>query len=259
MEEVGYYDDPERYQAEYSFLAADVEWYRRHTLALGGPALVLGCGTGRHVFHLAAAGLDVDGIDNAPAMLDFARSRAVPMRSEITRRVQFFSADMRRFSLPRKYRTVLAPLNCLMHLHSDDEMLACLGRVKSHLTSNGGLLFDVAHPRPELLANTDDPRGVPLREIRVRGVTYLQRERHEYHADTGISEAVFQFEPRETGLSAFQCRLRLRMFSATEIEDLLHRAGFVIEEKFGNFQDQPFRKDGISQIFVARPALIVAG
>ena len=126
-------------------------------LPFHSPLQVLGCGTGRHVFHLAAAGLDVDGIDNAPAMLDFARSRALPMRAEITRRGGFFQADMRGFSLPRSYRSFLAPLNCLMHLHSDDEMLACLGRVKSQLTSNGGLLFDVAHPLPELLAPTDDP------------------------------------------------------------------------------------------------------
>jgi SAM-dependent methyltransferase len=247
MEQRDYYDDPERYDAEYGFLSADLEWYRSRVSESGGPALVLGCGTGRVLFHLARAGIRVDGIDNKPAMLDLARSRALT----IGRDIGLFEADIRDFSLSRRYRAVVAPLNLLMHLHSDRELLECLECVKTHLLDRGILLFDISNPRDEILLEHGGPQGIPLRDVVVRGVKYLQREHHRYDPESKISEVTFTFEPGQPESRPFVTRLRLRMFSPGDIRRLLGLAGFKIHEYLGSFAGEQFDGSGLTQIIVA--------
>jgi SAM-dependent methyltransferase len=247
MEQRDYYDDPERYDAEYGFLSADLEWYRSRVSELAGPVLVLGCGTGRVLFHLARAGIQVDGIDNAPAMLDFARSRALKSGRDIA----FFESDIRDFSLPCRYRAILAPLNLLMHLHTDREVLACLDCVRAHLQDKGKFLLDVSNPREEVLRDHGGPEGLPLRDVVVRGVKYLQKEHHRYDPASKISEVTFTFEPSQPGGTPFITRLRLRMFPPDDIRRLLALGGFQINEHLGTFTGEQFDGSGLTQIIVA--------
>lgn len=250
MQERDYYGDPQRYEAEYGFYTIDLSWYRSRILELGGPVLVLGCGTGRVLFSLALAGIPADGIDNSPGMLDRARSRAVEMGPEIAGRVNLFEADIRSFSLDARYRAILAPFNLLMHLHQDEEALGCLKCVADHLDDDGMLLLDVTNPRPELLVRHAPP-GVPLRDIRYRGTTYLQTEQHEYDQATKISQTLFIYEPRDEKAQPFFCRLRLRMYSPDDIDGLLDKAGFEIKQKLGSFTGESFAQDSPVQIVEA--------
>jgi len=251
MQEVGYYDDPERYDAEYAFLAADCAWYTGKALEIGDPALVLGCGSGRVLFHLAAGGLKVDGLDSSPAMLDAARTRAALMKKEITERSGFYEGDMRAFSLPFRYRSVSIPLNGLMHLLTDDEMLACLFCIREHLAAGGRLLFDVTNPRKEILEAYGDADGVPIREFRVRGVTYLQSERYSYDPRSRVSQTVFFYRPQDAGSPGFSCRLRLRMYPPAEIDRLLSLAGFKVQKRLDSFTGDPFDGSSLTQVVVA--------
>jgi SAM-dependent methyltransferase len=247
MRELDYYGDPERYEAEYGFYTIDLSWYRNRLLQLGGPALVLGCGTGRVLFSLALAGIPTDGIDNSPRMLDRARSRAVEMGSEVAARVNLFEADIRSFSLETRYRVILAPFNLLMHLHRDEEVLECLDCVARHLEDDGRFLLDVTNPKPELLVRHGPP-GMPLRDIRFRGATFLQIEQHEYDQRTKISQTLFTYDPKTKGAEPFACRLRLRMYAPEDMDVILEQAGFEIARKLGSFAGEPFVQDSMIQI-----------
>jgi len=250
MQELDYYGDPERYEAEYGFYTVDLSWYRNRLAELGGPALVLGCGTGRVLFSLAVAGIPADGIDSSPAMLDRARSRAVEMGPDIAGRVNLFEADIRSFSLDARYRVILAPFNLLMHLHADEDVLECLQSTAAHLGDDGRLLLDVTNPQPELLVRHGPP-GVPLRDIRWRGVTYLQSEQHEYDETTKISQTTFIYEPRTQDAQPFVCRLNLRMYAPGEIDGLLGKAEFEIQRKLGSFTGDRFGQESPVQIIEA--------
>ena len=250
MRELDYYGDPERYEAEYGFYTIDLSWYRNRLSELGGPALVLGCGTGRVLFSLAVDGIPTDGIDSSPQMLDRARTHAVEMGGEIAGRVNLFEADIRSFSLETRYRVILAPFNLLMHLHRDQEVLGCLDSVASHLEEDGLLLLDVTNPKEELLVRHGPP-GLPLRDIRFRGVTFLQTEQHEYDESTKISQTLFTYEPRTKDAEPFACRLRLRMYAPEDIDGLLKQAGFEISRKLGSFAGETFGQDSMTQIIEA--------
>src|SRR5476651_689835 len=59
-----------RWWAEFNVAeAAELAYYRAVIERSGQPALDLGCGAGRLLLPLLAAGLDVDGVDLSPDML----------------------------------------------------------------------------------------------------------------------------------------------------------------------------------------------
>ena len=251
MELRAYYADPERYEAEIAGISEDQRWYLRRATELGGPVLELGCGTGRILLPIAAAGVPIDGLDSSPAMLDAARGRLLTAARDVALRVNLFEGDMRRFALGPRYRCVLAPLNTLMHLHTDAELLECLGCAREHLIDGGRLLLDLANPLPEFLEPTGDDRGVPLRRIRVRGEWYLQRERHRHDPTTRISHTDMIFEPLVESAAPFTCQLRLRHYPPAELDRLLHQAGFEVISRHGNFREAPFDAQGPVQVVEA--------
>jgi SAM-dependent methyltransferase len=52
----------------------------RHVRPRSGQAVDLGCGAGRHVAFLAAAGFDAFGLDNDPAMIALAQAKGLDVR-----------------------------------------------------------------------------------------------------------------------------------------------------------------------------------
>lgn len=252
MEWRDYYGDPERYDTEYAPFSIDRAWYVKRALQLGGPVLELGCGTGRILFALAAEGLSVDGLDNAPAMLDRARTRAVLLGDSLSSRIGLYEGDLTDFDLGRRYRTIMVPLNGLMHLLTDRDLLACLDRVRAHLAPGGRFLFDLTMPREELIQATSDPAGVPLRNLHLRGAAYQQRERHEYDPATRISKVTYSFLPLGCGGPAFASQLSLRMYPPDEVDRLCRRAGLAILERYGDFKHSPpDTEEDVMQLYVA--------
>jgi cyclopropane fatty-acyl-phospholipid synthase-like methyltransferase len=101
-------------------------------LGPGAPVLDLGCGTGEPMGrHLIESGLDVTGVDAAPAMLALARSR-LP-------RATWIEADMRTLALGRRYDAVIA-WDSFFHL-SEDEQRAMFPIFERHIAPGGILLF----------------------------------------------------------------------------------------------------------------------
>src|SRR5688572_18345666 len=69
-----YAELPDLYDLEHAGFSDDVELYLRLAEVVGDPILELGCGTGRVLAPLAAAGHRITGIDRSRPMLDRARA-----------------------------------------------------------------------------------------------------------------------------------------------------------------------------------------
>ena len=63
------------YDSVYSYLKEDIAFYVEEALAVGGPVLELGCGTGRVAVPMAQAGAEVVGLDSSRAMLSKASAK----------------------------------------------------------------------------------------------------------------------------------------------------------------------------------------
>src|SRR5215216_3132795 len=89
-----YADLPELYDLEHAGFRDDIELYLRLAEVVGDPILELGCGTGRVLLPLAAAGHRITGIDRSRPMLERARSTLKTNTSSLLRRVTLSEGSM---------------------------------------------------------------------------------------------------------------------------------------------------------------------
>jgi SAM-dependent methyltransferase len=85
----------------------DRSFYRTIVELGRGPALDIGCGTGRLLLDYLAAGLDVDGVDNSPEMLALCRAKATAAGIDVHGRL--FEQEMDKLALKRRYATIFVP------------------------------------------------------------------------------------------------------------------------------------------------------
>jgi len=82
----------------------DGPFYRAIIERRQGPALDVGCGTGRLLLDFLGAGLDVDGVDNSPEMLALCRENAAARSIDVDGRLH--QQPMEQLALPRRYATI---------------------------------------------------------------------------------------------------------------------------------------------------------
>ena len=125
-----YYDliyDFKDYAAEVAKISALIQ--REHPTAR--TILDVACGTAEHAVLLSDR-FQVDGIDLAPLFVELAREK-VPSG-------EFRLADMRDFSLPKRYDVIQCLFSSIGYLPDEASIVAALERFKAHLNP-GGVIF----------------------------------------------------------------------------------------------------------------------
>ncbi|MBO0806101.1 MAG: class I SAM-dependent methyltransferase [Nocardiopsaceae bacterium] len=107
-----------------------------------GSVLELAAGPAEHARELASRGLRVTALDRSPAMCGYAAARA----REAGLGLEVVEADMRDFSLPRRFDAAITMLNSLCHLLTLDDMVAHLRTVAAHLVPGGLYVIELSHP-----------------------------------------------------------------------------------------------------------------
>lgn len=136
-----------RWWAEFNDGGDDVEVFRAIVEACGGPVLDAGCGTGRLLLPLARAGLDVDGSDASPDMLDWCARQL--QREGLS--ASLYPVAMHDLDLPRRYRTIVVCGAFGLGVDRGRD-LEGLRRMHHHLEPGGVLVMDhhlpnLEHPR----------------------------------------------------------------------------------------------------------------
>ena len=99
----------------------------------GQPALELACGTGRHLLEVVADGLDVEGLDSSPDMLERCRAKAAAANLGVTLHHQ----RMESFAIDRAFRTIYCATSSFLLLPDDDAVARALANVHRHLEPGG--------------------------------------------------------------------------------------------------------------------------
>jgi SAM-dependent methyltransferase len=207
----------------------------------GGPILELGCGTGKLSIPLAEAGFSVAGLDNSPALLQFAASKNDD--------VQWIEGDMRSFSLDERFALIMLASNNLGHLHTPEDFEGCISSVKRHLQPGGVFIIDVFVPNLKVLLRDAEEEHVldeydsPEGQGRVRVMA-----RSHYEPTTQIVRTTTI--RRVAGQPDLVGSLDLKMYFPKELEALARCNGLRIAARYGGHAGEEFGEQSRFQILV---------
>lgn len=202
--------------------------------AAGGRVLELGVGSGRLAAPVAAAGLEVWGIDSSAAMLDRLAARpggqvVHAVLGDMADPVPPLDAAGARPS--EGFAVAVAAFNTFFLLASATAQASCLRAVAGLLAPGGRVLLETYVPAdPPADARTVlEPRAVELDRVVFTLSTHLPMEQvvHGQHV-----------ELRESGT-----RLRpwvLRYLLPTQLDDLAADCGLRLRERWGGWDRSPF-------------------
>jgi SAM-dependent methyltransferase len=219
----------ERSQAEVARVVRLLELYSPMKI------LDLACGFGRHANRLAALGHSVTGLDYTPGFLEIARQAAAEMRVQ----VDYRQGDMRQLDYQAEFDCVLLLFTSFGYFedHENEQVLKNLARA---LKPGGRLMFDIPN-RDAMLKNfcpsyvTDKDGDLLIDRLSFDVLTGRFHNRRIV-----IRDGVRKDKP-----------FSIRLYNATEIRDLLERAGLVDGRMLGE-DDQPVSGHSRRMVVIAR-------
>ena len=212
----------------------DVPFYVEEAVRSGGPVLELGVGTGRIAVPIAAAGIEVVGVDLSAGMLEVAGERASLAAVSLDLR----HGDMRDPPVVGRFPLVLCPFRSLLHMETDTDRRAALRAVASRLEPTGRFVFDVFTPAADDIADTHG--------------RWLEREpgiweRADWHEESRT--LILRLRSGETA----ETEMSLAWLSVAEWKELLRDEGFLVDAVYGWFNRSPWR-GGEDSVWVCRRA-----
>lgn len=226
----------------------DAAYYQARLRPLDGPILEAAVGTGRLMIPLLEAGLEVEGFDHSPEMLEICRTKAWARGFE----PRLTQARFQDFDLGRAYAAIIVPASSFVLVDDYDEALEVLDRFRRALAPGGLLLVDLpplsffeaeARPRSWIAANGDrltlDSRLATADPIAQRRVNH---DRYERWRGGSLVESELEF-------------FAYRVWGMKEFELALAAAGFVDVGVCGNYRPgrPPRAGDGILNFSARAP------
>lgn len=201
-----------------------------------GSALEFAIGTGRIAIPLATKGVQVEGIELSPHMVE--RLHAKPGGKNIN----VIIGDMSRTTTNRQYPLVYLVFNTIFNLLTADDQVRCFENAAHHLAPNGYFIVETALPHAWISPEKPDyvhteyvgKETVVLDVARYDPVTQLLEENHVRLSTQGIT------------MAPIVCRL----ITPGEMDLMARIAGMRLIQRFANWQRTPFDKDSKAHVSV---------
>lgn len=132
----------------------DPEPYARFIARSGEPALELGCGDGDPLLDLRSRGIDIEGLDSSPDMLDRCRSKALALGLDVVLHLQ----PMQTMRLERRFRSIFLAGPSFNLLPDDETARAALTQIRVQLEPEGSALIPLFVPALTPATQLGQPR-----------------------------------------------------------------------------------------------------
>lgn len=192
--------------------------------AVGAAALELAIGTGRIALPLSRRGLQVDGIELSPAMVDQLRHK--PGGSDL----EVWTGDMTTTSTGRRYPLVYLVYNTIFNVLTQDGQVECFANAARHLEVGGVFVVEAAVPSAWLPSESyARPERVEADAVVLDVCTYDPATQilDENHVRIGADG--MRFAP-------ISCRLAW----PPELDLMARLAGLRLAERWGGWHCQPY-------------------
>jgi SAM-dependent methyltransferase len=245
-----FYSDAQRYDLVMGAYASgdQLNFYRRQAARYGEPVLELACGTGRLTIPLAREGVNISGLDISEEMLHLAKRKA----SQSRLRMRFLQGDIRSFDLGEKFKLIFIPAQSLSHLHMREEIEDCFSCVRRHLADEGRFLIEVFNSSVGMLAR-ESGRRYPVGQYAdpEAGSPIFVTEEVRYDAASQVNHIRWFFQNEGSNLETVHA-FEMRQFFPQEIDALLWYNDFLIEHKYGSYDEREFSSDAGKQLIICR-------
>ena len=249
--DIEHYVRPEVYDLTYSWLTDDIPFYVARAKEARGAVLEAGCGTGRVLLPTIQAGVDIDGFDIHPGMIEQLEQKAAALG--LTPRVSV--NDMRDFTMPRRYGLITIPFRAFQHLLTTRDQVAALRCMREHLEGGGALVFNVFFPSFDKMVQPD---GEPLLEREfvhpesgLPVAMYATRQTDRVNQILRVEREVVESDARGYAARTHRDRFSMRWIWKAEMELLLGAAGFSRWSVQGGFDGRPLEKDTDEMVWTA--------
>ena len=198
----------------------------------GGPALELGCGTGRPLLRFLAAGLPVEGLDTSADMLAICRRHAAERGVDPV----LHQGSMAPLSLDGRWTTIYCPAGTFSLIDDAEAALEALASYRDHLDPGGTLALTMSVPVEDFEARF---------EWRVRrtgtrpsdGTTFVVHEAVACDRAAQLQVVLNRFEewsPEGEVVRTMLRRHHLRWWGRSEFEEVLGGLGFAHVHSVGD-------------------------
>ena len=241
------------YERIATFYDATVPYRQREDVAFfvdmaresGGQVLEVGCGTGRVLIPMARSGVAITGLDASPAMLKVCRSSLEREPENVRDRVTLVQGDMRNFGLDERFALATLPFRPFQHLLEVEEQIACLGCIHTHLKEGGRLVLDIFNPMIERLTEESYPTEFEREPSAtfedgsemVRSSRMIAPDIARQRIDIELRHDITFPDGRK---EQYVENMTLRYFFRYEVEHLLARCGFEVENLYADYARTPF-------------------
>jgi len=221
-----------------NFLRGDEEVAATFLSELAGdrPALEFAIGTGRIAVPLAARGVQVDGIEISPHMVESLRAKPEAQH------INLILGDMSSATTNRRYGLVYLVFNTIFNLLTADDQIRCFQNAARHLTPDGYFVVETALPHAWIAPDKADYvyaehvgiDTVVLDVARYDPITQLLEENHVRITEKGI-----KMSP-----------IVARLITPGEMDLMARIAGMRLVQRFASWQRTVFDAHSSAHISV---------
>ena len=248
MQPSPWFEDEDFWAATYPFMFPQESFERAaseipNIMALtgwagGSSVLDMCCGPGRHSVPFAKHGFKVTGVDRSAFLLSKARTYAEKQKVNL----MWVHEDMRSFGQPDGFNLALSLFTSFGFFDDMKENQTVVRNLHRSLVRDGVLIMDIVGK--EQLARIFQPTGSRALE---NGDLLIERRFLRGDWERVESEWVIV-----SGGKARTFPLRLWLFSARELKDLLYSVGFKKIAVYGSLDGETYGLDSNRLIAVAR-------
>jgi SAM-dependent methyltransferase len=220
--------------------------------------LEIACGTGRVAIRLAQNGPYTVGLDLSPKMLEVAKEKSISIPN-----IRWVQSDMCAFDLGETFGLVIIPGHSFQNLNTSQQQVDCLQCIYRHLKPGGYLVVHLDHQNIENVSWLGSLVGE-------KGGVFEPAEQFQ-HTRTGRqirASRAWAYEPAtQTAIctTAWEAiatdgqvvdhwktePIRLHCVFRFEMEHLLARTGFSLDDLYGDFFRNPLDDKSSNMIWVA--------
>jgi ubiquinone/menaquinone biosynthesis C-methylase UbiE len=206
-------------------------------IEMNGKILDMCCGTGRHSIELAKKGYEVTGVDFTNYYIETGKTKSEENGLEI----EFIVDDMREFVREDYFHGAINCFTSFGFFENIDEDLQSLKNIHNSLKPGGKLLMEMM--------------GKEILPTIYQDKRWYEEENVLYLEDTQIIDN-WKFIDMNwiiiNNNKRYDYSIKMRLYSAAELENILKMAGFKNIDFFGNFYGDEYDTEAERLIVVAQ-------